>query len=324
MKPQIIVSAAGALLKAKLFGVRTPLAVSFDITARCNQSCGYCGIWKQGIPEISTSDAIRLLEDLRRLGTCWVSFTGGEPLLRDDLGELIAYAKAKKFYVSVSSNGALVPRKIGQLKAVDDLKLSLDGSPDVHNKLRAEGSYDKVITAIQCCQENGVKPSLQCVLSAQNLDSIDHVLEIARKWDCTVLFQPATQKLLWSDEANDLSPEIEPYRQAILGLMDAKRKGAPIRNSLSGLKHIYHWPKPTKMACSAGLLNCELLPDGSVLGCSRFDNGQRPGLHKDIASDIRELPVYAHCDHCWSCALVEFNLIASFDVGALINCLKNF
>lgn len=319
-----VLSAARSLLKAKLLGIQTPLAVSFNLTTRCNQRCLYCGVWKKRVPEISASEVIPALEVFHQLGTCWVSFTGGEPLLRDDLGELVQHAKEKGFCVSVSSNGALVPSKITQLKPVDDLKLSFDGPPQVHDHLRGEGSFDKVMLAIESCNQNNIKPSLQCVLSAHNLESIESVLETAKKLDVKVLFQPATSELLWSKEMNPQAPPVEQYRQTIMKLIDAKKGGAPVRNSLPGLRHIYHWPTPTKMPCSAGILNCELLPDGSLLTCSRFENGETHRLKTELRADLKNLPVFSDCKQCWSCALVEFNLIASFNFQALINSIKNF
>ena len=67
-------------------------------------------------PELEPDDALKLLDDLAALGTRWLTLSGGEPLLRRDIGALIARALEKRLHVRLSTNGILVPKKLDELK----------------------------------------------------------------------------------------------------------------------------------------------------------------------------------------------------------------
>ena len=81
MKIMSVFPAARAIIKARLFGMRTPLAVTWQLTTRCNLKCEYCGVWEQKIPELSTSEITSRPETLHKLGALYISFSGGEPSL---------------------------------------------------------------------------------------------------------------------------------------------------------------------------------------------------------------------------------------------------
>jgi len=202
MKFNYFFQVAKALIKARLFKIKAPLAVSWTLTFRCNQRCLYCGIWKCGCYEMTTSEVLSRMAEFIKLGTKWVSFTGGEPLLRDDLGEFIKFGKEKGAYVSLSSNGALIPEKIEQLRCVDRVKLSLDGPRSVHDYIRGQGSFDKVMQAIAVCGEKRIPVILLCVLSKYNLNSVDYLLNLVCRLRLKVLFQPVTRNFLCSKTKN--------------------------------------------------------------------------------------------------------------------------
>ena len=148
--------------------------------------------------------------------------------MRNDIGEIIQFAKVKGFLVSVSSNGILVPTKISELKPSDDLKLSFDGLMEIHESLRGKGSFSKLTDAIECCHENNIKFSLQCVLSNQNFDAIDYLLETARKLQRKILFQPGIKSLLWvKDKTNRQPPSLELYKKQYCLFDGSQKKRRP-------------------------------------------------------------------------------------------------
>ena len=156
MQIKQLLSAACAVLKVKIFKKSVPLALSWALTFRCNQRCKYCGIWQNECEELGTKDILSSLKQFKRLGTKWISFTGGEPLLREDIGKIIKQAKENGMYVSISSNGRLVPEKINQLIGIDRIKLSLDGPPQLNDQIRGEGSFQAVEEAIKVCKKNSI------------------------------------------------------------------------------------------------------------------------------------------------------------------------
>ena len=325
MKFDYSFQAAKALIRAKFFKIKVPLAVSWTLTFRCNQRCLYCAIWKRDCYEMTTSEVLSRMAEFIKLGTKWISFTGGEPLLRDDLGEFIGFAKEKGAYVSVSSNGVLVPEKIEQLRCVDRIKLSMDGSRSVHDYIRGQGSFDKAMQAIEICGEKRIPVILLCVLSKYNLKSIDYLLKLACRLRLKILFQPATRNLLCSETKNYSFPLPGEYKKVINYLIDKKKKDAPICNSLPGLRYLYHWPQPQRICCSMGLLGFEVDPDGTILACNRKQEALSgvDSSNPDIKEVLRQVKPVSGCNQCWDSSLVEFNLIASLKFKAIINYLRN-
>src|SRR3989339_1445427 len=101
-----ILEAMGMGLKyinAKLFNKRVPLAVSWALTYRCNHKCSYCGLWKKETQELTAGQIFAVIDELALAGTQYIGFTGGEPLIREDIGEIIKYALSKNIKVRVNS-----------------------------------------------------------------------------------------------------------------------------------------------------------------------------------------------------------------------------
>jgi len=326
MKPTHIISAFGGLIKAKFFNARIPLAVSWSLTFRCNQRCLYCKIWQIQCPEIGTSEILAMLDNFKLLGTRWISFTGGEPLLRDDIGEIVKYTKNKDIYVSVSSNGSLVSERIGDLTGIDRIKLSLDGPEKIHDRVRGGGSFKKVMQALELCKKNGIGVRLECVLSKENLDCVPYLVNIASDFEVIISFQPATRNLLWSDEPNLIAASQKEYRDAINELISLKKRGAPVYNSTAGLSHLYWWPAEKRIACTAGRLSFDVEPDGTILACDRFLRKIKRKKAKitDIKRELPDLPSAGKCRQCWCSSLVELNLITSFNVNAVMNYFRTY
>ena len=314
-----------AFVKAGFFRINVPLAVGWNLTFRCNQKCIYCRMWQVQSEELDTQEVLDMVDNFKKLGTRWISFTGGEPLLREDIGEIIRHTKKRGIYVSVSSNGSLVPKRIEDLKGIDRIKLSLDGSKGIHDYIKGEGSFDGTLKAIELCRKNSIFVCLTCVLSKHNLDYIDYLLQIASEHKLKVFFQPATENLLYSKETNSSRPAQERYREAIDRLMELKREGAPIYNSLAGLKHLYYWPVPRKIRCSAGRLSCNVEPDGTILTCNKvfYEVSGKKRETINFEEELAKTLSTRNCMRCWDNSLVEFNLLFSLNPDAVLNYLAN-
>lgn len=325
MKLRNFLLAANALVKATFFVTKVPLVISWNLTFRCNQRCLYCRMWQNRCPELGTSEILNMIDQFSQLGTRWISFTGGEPLLREDIGKIIKYTKNKNIYASVNSNGKLVSERIEDLRGVDRIKLSLDGSRDIHDLIRGEGSFEKVIEAVKVCQKNFIPVYLECTLSKYNLDCIYYLIKIALKYRVRVLFQPATKNLLYSNEPNPIIPSEDTYKETIKKLIKLKKQGAPIYNSLAGLKHLYYWPMPKKINCSTGKLSVGVAPDGAISACNRFPRSISGKISRkiNIKEELLRISYQKNCKQCWCCSLVEFNLIASLNSNAMVNFVKN-
>ena len=131
-----------------------PESATFNITDNCNSRCITCNAWKQNsVNELSTGEVIDILGQLKDLGISNVGFAGGEPLLRDDLPELVHKSRETGFAnVSIITNGILLNEgKIITLveSGVTAIGISIDGIGQTHEMIRGiKGSYVKSVDTL--------------------------------------------------------------------------------------------------------------------------------------------------------------------------------
>lgn len=106
--------------------------------SRCNCRCLMCDIWKTDTArELTVADLDRHAADIEKLGVEWVVLSGGEPLMHSDLTGLCRFFRQRQIRITVLSTGLLLERNAEKLAAaVDDIIVSLDGPPDVHDRIR--------------------------------------------------------------------------------------------------------------------------------------------------------------------------------------------
>ena len=123
---------------------RLPILILFPHN-RCNCRCVMCDIWKDpGSREISAAELERHAAGIRALGVEWVVFSGGEPLMHSDLFRLCAILRGLGVRITILSSGLLLARWAGQIVAhADEVIVSLDGPPQVHDQIRrVTGAFD--------------------------------------------------------------------------------------------------------------------------------------------------------------------------------------
>jgi len=308
---------------------RVPLFVLWNVTFRCNLRCRYCGACDVRQEELDTAGVLRGLDDLWALGARWITFGGGEPLLRPDMGEIMAHARKLGFEPFLSTNGWLIPRCMDVVRLASHVNLSLDGPRAIHDEVRGEGAFDHTLDAARACRDAGVPVSFQCTLSSMNLQCVDDVVALAGSLNVPIMFQPATAWLEPSVQPNPIAPERDAYRSAINRLIELKRGGRPVSNSVAGLRHLMCWPDNTSVWCSAGKIMAVVEPDGRLLACHQCDFA-RTAAENDggAAAFIREqfarTPALPGCAQCWCGPLVELAMLFSMQSGAVSGALRRF
>ncbi|MBU4251515.1 MAG: radical SAM protein [Candidatus Omnitrophica bacterium] len=302
------ISITKAICEARLFKKKTPLMASWALSYRCNRRCIYCRIWELSRKELSTPEVISMIDKFSSLGTQCITFTGGEPLMREDIGEIITYASRKGIFIKINSNGSMIPRRISVLAHLNSLSLSFDGPEEIQDYIRGEGSYAEVIEAVRVAKGYGINVSFLTVLSKVNLNSIDFILESAKKFQVAVLFQPATSLLLGSGEKNPISCSSNEYEQAIRKLIANKRINRyNILNSTKGLWHLCHWPNQRSLPCAAGKISFRVEPNGEVHSC-----------FKQVSHNLADI----FCNDCWCGTQVEINYLSAWNINAILNSIR--
>ena len=129
--------------------------VVWNMTRRCNLKCVHCyaqAVDPDGKDEISTEQGKAIISDLAAYGAPVMLFSGGEPLVRQDLPELASYATEKGMRAVISTNGTLITKeKARELKAINlsYVGISLDGAEEIHDKFRGvPNSFKKALEGL--------------------------------------------------------------------------------------------------------------------------------------------------------------------------------
>ena len=162
---------------------RKPIVV-WNITRECNLKCVHCyndsGVGKK-CNDATTEEAKAVLDDLADYGVPSVLFSGGEPLMRPDLFELMQYAADKGLRVVISTNGTLI--KDEEAKMIKDIGvsyvgISLDGIGEINDKFRGvDGAFERAVRGIKACQAAGIRIGLRLTLTKKNAMDVDRLFD---------------------------------------------------------------------------------------------------------------------------------------------------
>ncbi|MFA5029380.1 MAG: radical SAM protein [Patescibacteria group bacterium] len=318
---------AGNILKARI-GHRVPLKVTQYVTYRCNLACGFCGRRYLKTSEMATEQIKKCMDEFKKMGTIFWSFNGGEPLLRPDIGELINYSQKLGFKCSIMTNGTLIPEKIEQLKGLDLVEVSLDGPEEINDAIRGQGTFKKVIKAIEILRANNILVCIDSVINSTNLDYLDELWKISEKYGTQLEFQPV---IIHSGDqekkAAQYFPAKEKFLVAINWLIAQKRQGRKINNSFSYLEQLKSYPDlPMSLDCWASYLFCVITPDGFVAPCAvmldeqeKFKNGLEVSFEKAFYS----LPDLKKCRRCFFSCYGEYNCALNSLTKTGLKFIKN-
>lgn len=159
-----MIRALKGLIRKELLPYPLPIAMTFAVTYRCQCKCVHCSAgrhFREDMKELSTEEAKKLIDDAQKLGVTIIAFTGGEPLLREDIFELIAHVDQRKAMPVMFTNGQfLTEENVDKLAKAGlySLFLSIDTpDPEEHNKLRGmPGLFETAIEGLKRVKEKGI------------------------------------------------------------------------------------------------------------------------------------------------------------------------
>jgi radical SAM protein len=212
---------------------QSPLLVIWEVTQACDLACVHCRASAQPerhTQELTTEQGYKLLDDIRAFGDPLMVFTGGDPLKRPDLYELIRYSVklGLRTNVTPSATPLLTAQAIEafQTAGVARMALSLDGpNAQVHDDFRGiPGTFDRAMFALRHAREIGLDTQLQTTVTRRNMHTLPQIAEIAaesgtKMW--SLFFLVVTGRAL---EGDDLSAE--EYEQ-VFDFMYRTSKTAP-------------------------------------------------------------------------------------------------
>jgi Fe-coproporphyrin III synthase len=205
--------------------------VVWNVTRRCNLKCVHCYSHSDDRDysgELTTDEGRRLIDDLAQFGSPVVLFSGGEPLIRKDILELIHYAVGKNLRAVVSTNGTLISKPIAeklQEIGLSYVGISLDGLEKVHDAFRGvQGAFSRAMTAIDNCSEAGLKVGLRFTINKRNFADIPGIFDLVEERRIPRI---CFYHLVYSGRGSDLVEEDLDHgrtREVVDLIMDRTRK----------------------------------------------------------------------------------------------------
>ncbi len=163
--------------------------IAWEVTRSCNLACQHCRAEAHTEPypgELSTEEAKALIDTFPSVGNPIIIFTGGDPMMRADVYELMAYATAKGLRCVMSPNGTLITpetaRKIREA-GVQRCSISIDGyNAETHDAFRCvPGAFDASMRGIECLKAEGVEFQINTTVTRNNLHDFKKIFELCER-----------------------------------------------------------------------------------------------------------------------------------------------
>jgi len=261
-----------------------PYHAQWFLTRRCNYRCRTCSVWreKQSVSELETNQVKKGLDVLKKLGVIEIVLSGGNPLLREDIDEIIDYA-SRFFITTVYDNGSMAVKKIDALRNADFVAISLDSLDEKRNDyLRGvKGAWKKAMHSIMTLKREGITVGVAPTISQANLhEMIDFTNYFIKRgipvWYATYSYDSPTQGQLFgigrkSEEFEILNGKDMAELCEALSTMKKKQRGIFMTDkTLTALKMLFAEGRRT-WRCRA--LQSFLMVDhlGRVAGCHYYE-----------------------------------------------------
>ncbi|MBU2979264.1 pyrroloquinoline quinone biosynthesis protein PqqE [Alteromonas sp. C1M14] len=253
-----------------------PLWLLAEVTYACPLHCAYCSnpvnlTAKQD--EIDLSHWLRVLTEAREMGAVQLGFSGGEPLLRKDLEQMVAHASELGFYTNLITSGiGLTEKRLAKLKeaGLDHIQLSFQAANAETNDLigNRRHAFANKLEVAKLIKQYDYPMVLNFCLTAQNIDQIDDVLALSCELDADFVELATVQYYGWAYVNRD---QLLPTQQA---LVDAEAKVNAFRAQQQGKgpKFIFVAPdyyddRPKACMNGWGSTFLTVAPDGAALPC---------------------------------------------------------
>lgn len=276
------------------FGWSHPLPVNytFSLTFKCNSRCQTCDIWKKRSSQELTIDEWKKV--FRSLGKSpyWVTLSGGEPFLREDLVEICRslYQVCQPKIITIPTNGILTNRIKKDVQVILRdcpktrliINLSLDGVGEKHDQIRGvKGNFDKAMATykkLKKIKSANFTLGVHTVISKENISHFPELCNFVldRLKPDSYVTEIAEQRVELDTSGKDITPDLEDYKGTIdyLERETQKKKPKGFAKLVQAFRLVYYEQakeilkkKTQVIPCYAGILSAQIAPNGDVWQC---------------------------------------------------------
>jgi radical SAM protein with 4Fe4S-binding SPASM domain len=258
-----------------------PLRVDLALTFRCQNNCSHCYAGgPHETPELSTEQWKQVIDRLHRIGVFILTFTGGEPTLRDDLPELLLYGQNKGLVTGLITNGRKLKDKsyVEALEktGLDFIQVTLEShKPEIHDLMtRKKGSWSETVAGIRNIIPTSIYATTNTTLSRYNAPDFLETITFLKELGVAAF---GCNSLIYSGKADEVSEEFVLPLETLEQLLPQVRDKA---NQL-GLKFLWYTPTqycqfdPVKLglgvkSCTAAKISMCVGPNGDVYPCQSY------------------------------------------------------
>jgi len=306
----------------------SPILCGLVVTYACNMKCKFCNLPSRvdKAKEISTEDFKNIISEFASLGSTGIGFTGGEPLLRADIYDLIKFAKEKHMATQLTTNGILL-NEINSKKLIDagldDLGVSLEShNSEIHDDIRGvNGAFKKTLLGIRTynkikkASKSGADITVSTVLTRKNYEDIDEFIEFCKKEGIDNISFGLVQDEFTSENLN--INDQKKFEAVVNKIKSYALKGEMVDNSLeylNDLKNGLNQHKP----CWAGYHSLYVDCFGNFFPCFYYmeNNKVINNLSQTSVKEIWKSSEYQvlrkellHCHDCFFICQMELNCL---------------
>jgi mycofactocin radical SAM maturase len=295
-------------------GLDAPICLTWELTYSCNLRCVHClsSSGEQRSGELSTAEAMGLIDEWAAMKVFYVNVGGGEPMARPDFFELMDYCLGRGIGVKFSTNGTLIDASAADWIASReylDVQISLDGATaEANDPVRGTGSYMRARRAMELLAARGVNFKLNAVATRENVAQLDELHALAQGYGAhlrVTRLRPAGRGVaVWQN----LRPTHAQNRTLYDWLL-----AHPDVMTGDSFFHLSAFGQPVEglNMCGAGRIVCCVDPLGEVYACPfvlapEFSGGnvRDPGgfawiwRHSSLFAHMREWQVGGGCQSC--------------------------
>lgn len=293
-------------------GMRSPVNLTWEVSLACNLRCTHC-LSSSGEPakgELTTAEALDLVEQLHEARVFQVNFGGGEPFMRPDFEEILDACHAKGIMTCISTNGTLLDaERVARLATSRQvaIQVSMDGAtPETCDAIRGKGVFAAATEAIKLLAATSIPTSINTVLTTQNAGEIPAMHELARSLGVSLRvsrFRP-------SGRGADNWEDLRPTPAQLLEFSDWLARSGDVRTGDSFFSLTSQERQGLGLnLCGAAKLTCCVGPTGNMYPCAflqtdRFKAGsireqsfQEIWDSSEIYESFRSLRIHS-CEEC--------------------------